>query len=54
MQGGYRGDVHSQVYRPGEGEGSSHSGRPAEGRVAKVEGSVNKFLKKFDKEVKLW
>ncbi|CZT22319.1 uncharacterized protein RCC_08188 [Ramularia collo-cygni] len=54
--GAYQGDLHSQVYRPTEAEVGSHV-KPAsttakpEGKVGKVEGNVNKYLKKLDK---LW
>lgn len=60
-QGAYQGDLHSQVWRPTEAEmQSSHvkpassnsgSGGTAGGKVGKVEGGVNKYLKKLDK---LW
>lgn len=52
--GGYQGDVHRQVYRPTELEVHSHvkpSTERVEGKVGKVEGNVNKYLKKLDK---LW
>lgn len=47
--------MHSQVYRPTEAEASSHVKphvpKPSDGRVGKMEGNVNKYLKKLDK---LW
>lgn len=58
MGGGYQGDIHSQVYRPTEVEANNSHHKPASsasggsaGKVGKVEGNVNKYLKKLDK---LW